>query len=338
MEIWDRIVNVADTVTAIAAVVAVVLATWLGLKAIRVAREDNDQSQQQFLYDQVDLVLQSAVALTSSATDVSTSTGDDHGADARAMERCSEEFDTRLRVLTALGFTTAQDSLDEVRQFATMLAEVARANHRLTRDGRAVLVPTIVDGDSGDYLLDDLSKRVFGHDSYIETHPGTGEEVEMPGADGKENIDAEIDPFRHDPAYAAELRVLTAQSGWEPTVYQSLRLVLPWIRVSLGWSYVQFVNDDGTPGQLMENDWGAWFDESTLEMHEPDHPAAAAAAWLDAWPKRYWVFEPNFTHDKASPEQIARQLLSDLRAAFIDRLVALVQRTQEGIAEQRVRS
>lgn len=326
MRPWDRIVDIADIVTAGCAVAGLVLATWLSLKAIRVAKGDSDRAFQEFVYGKVDAVLDAALALTSATSHLAES------ASSRESEaevtKSLEAFESRLHILSTLDDRSAGVRTGSAKQFSWGLAQVARASARLRGEGRAILAPSVFDGESdGPGLLPALSRLMHGHDGFEDPH---GSKAVEP-SDGRVLVDG-LDAFAPSAAYAASLRDRLGGPQWQPTVFESIRLVLPWLYLTWGWLYVQFEQDDGTPGMVMENDWGAYFDESTQTMTQPPHPMPVLATWLQEWPQVHhqeaghlelmdsFGMEP----PTVSPEELLVQMFEDLKGAYLDSVVSLV--------------
>lgn len=320
---WGLVSDVADMVTAISAVAGVFLAAMLGLKAVRIAAQDHDRGAQEFLYAQVDALLQSALALTSAASELAVEMGEG-GLAERCVGRQSENFHSRLQLLRELELVNLNSEAASVcNQFAHMLVVVGKCSHGLRSDGRNLLAPTIFDGNGdGAGILHDLATRVHG---YPDRSTFCGREE--PGSDGHNVSPA----FSGSTATAAQLRVDLADVAWRPSVDQSLRLVIPWLRTELGWLQVQAVLEDGTPSMMMDNDWGAFFDEVNGKMVLRPNPHPDAAEWLEKWPGRFWQIEdhgddPNDNPQAwlVSPEELTTNLFNDLRVHFIARVSALV--------------
>lgn len=319
---WGAASDVANTITAISAVAGVIVAAVLGLKAISIARQDHDRSAQEFLYAQVDVLLQSGLTLSSAASELAAEVGEGELVE-RGLDREAESFQSRLQLLRELELVDPKNgAANACDQFAHVLVVVAKASHVLLRDGRNVLASTIFDGESdGAGILRDLATQVH---AYADMKDLAG--YEHPGSDGQ-GVSRSFDGT---PAVAAQLRVKLADAAWEPSVNQSLRLVMPWIRTELGWLYIQAVLDDGTPLMMMDSDWGAYFNEEDGVLVEPPHPHPDAEEWLKKWPSRFWQAEdhgddPNDPQAQlVSPEELTTGLFNDLRGEFITRISTLV--------------
>lgn len=142
--------------------------------------------------------------------------------------------------------------------------------------------------------------------------------------------------FSGSSAAATQLRVKIADAAWDPSVNQSLRLVIPWLRTELGWLYVQAVLDDGTPLMMLNSNWGAYFDDVDGVMVEPPHPRPDAEDWLKKWPSHYWQAEDHgddpIDNPQAwlvSPEELTTNLFNDLRGEFITRISTLFREMRE---------
>ncbi|MCH8561847.1 hypothetical protein LTI14_01230 [Nesterenkonia sp. YGD6] len=324
---WALLVDIAQVITAISAVIAVIVATWLGLKAIRVAKADNGQAQQEFLYNQVDSVLDAALTLVSGASDLETDPAFETNQGQRSLRRSAEGFRSRLRVLKALRLIPAEREVaNELQQFADVLAKVGLARQRLMREGRGVLLQTVFDDtdDATSRLLAHLTKRVHASVAGVDDMGN-----EIPAEDG--HGFSEVSDGS--PSVAARLREDLARSDWEPTVNESMRLMMPWVLVELGWWCVQ-CDEIGTPQWLMEDDTysGQHVDQEKQVVVTPPRPQQAAEDWLDEWPQRFWNWDLNGFW-KLSPEELADELLKDLSAEFLDRLLSLIADLREGLPE-----
>jgi hypothetical protein len=325
MVVWERIIDFAEIATAVSAVAAVVLAAWLGLKAIRIAKSDNGQAQQVFLYGQVDSVLQSALALTSAANDLAN-VPDVHADSARrTLQRCAEELEGRIRVLTALKLIPAgSGNAEDVQQFAAALVIIALARQELLRDGRHVLVPTVFDGEdevTGE-LLGQLAMQVHGHRSYKEE----GHTIEAFDGQGMSTA------FDSAPAVAVKLRSDLVRVDWDPTMNQSLRVVMPWVRAKLGWLYVQRDLEGALQCLTDTRHDGDYFDHEKATMVELPRPQQVIEDWIDQWPAWSSSDIGEFL-PPLSPEHLVEQVLHDMRIELLDRLIALVAGLRAGLPD-----
>jgi len=324
---WGLLVDVAQVVTAVSAVIAVIVATWLGLKAIRVARADNGQAQQEFLYNQVDSVLETALALTSAASDLETDSKSDPVEGRRTLRRSAEAFRSRVRVLKALRLIPVEgDTTDRLQQFADVIPRIGLARQRLIREGRDILRQTVLDetDDLTSRLLADLGKRMHATPAYTDDLG-----YEISAQDGLKFSEVSDGSAR----VTARLQRDIGRNDWEPTVNQSVRLLMPWIRTELGWWDIQR-DETGKPLWLFENDnySGRYGDQSNQEVVEPLRLEQVAEDWLDEWPGRFRNLDENGFWT-LSPEALADELLEDVSAEFLDRLLVLVADLRAGIPE-----
>lgn len=303
---WSRVVDVADTVTAISAVVAVVVATWLGLKGIRLAKSGNDQAEKEFLYDQVDGVLQSALAVTAAASDLNLDPDSDPEPKRRTLRSADEAFQSRLRVLDALkllpdGSRTATD----VGIFATALKRTAVADEKLQRLGRQVLRPTLfddADSPTAD-LLAALRRKLWD---------------DLPAFSGTVAMTDEFDRKTTDP-------------DWKPRADESVRLLLPYYKVENKLLEL-LIDNDGQPALMMD----VWANElpgpTNLTQQQRDNPPPWSLRdvdqWFNDWPEPYLLEYVYTRSDNASldetPEALSSALVNDLRLEFLDHVLVLI--------------
>lgn len=319
---WKLGVDIAQIVTAVSAVAAIYVATWLGLKGIRIAKSDNGLGQREFLFNQVDGVLESALALTASASEAANNPSPERG----DLRRAHERFESRVRVLEALELLPEESVVaKDVQQFALAMAALARAHSELLGEGRSVLLPTIFDGtdDVTKEILADLAMVVHGHEEYEDDGYLVGAD------DGLGKSDA----FQGTREWAAHLREKTNDSHWKPTVMDALRLVVPWARVKLG--LVGLGTDlDGSPVALSELRYeGGFFDEDLGELILPPWPPQVVDDWLREWPRQFAHLGVDLGMPGMAPEDLTARLLTDLRAEFLDRVVAVVLELRKQLTE-----
>ncbi|GEE00384.1 hypothetical protein nbrc107696_08300 [Gordonia spumicola] len=330
---WEHFVDVADIVTAVSAVVAVVLATWLGRDAIKVARSGNDTAERDLRYNQIEHLLQDMSALAMATDDLVI--GPVAPLQSRALERHAEAFDTRMQVLERLLPLDDHDAarFSAVNERAAMLKRISMATDELHRVGRTVLAETVSSGETR--FTKDMLQRLVEIDWTITI-------------DVRESLHAE--PVHEDvvdfqqvqtarafaPSFEAanELRQKLDAPDSELTRPESVRLFTPWVSVVLGIAEVD--EDRGLVGEL-EN----------IEFYEPERgPSAidkARVERIDDWIGKYlrrvspfsrWSHVTAGDSDEVAvvevvgrsetPEQLARGFQRYLRDEFVREVVELV--------------
>ena len=334
---WQHFVDTADIVTAVSAVVGVVLAAWLGWKAVQIARSDHDRGEREFLYGQVESLFEAAFALTAAASELKTAPGSDPDPSRRELTLCRERFDGRVRILTSMNQLSQADS-ELVMTYSLALDRLARANQDLHLDGREVLAVTIFDGSDG-HTSGMLTVLVEGSCKGPVWVSG-GESFDDDVYEDKVINDLIPPAFRGSVDAAAELRHNLTRPGWRPTRVESLRLVLPWAQerlaiVTLDW-------DDGEPYQLSSTE------PFYLDQEHRPHPGfwdvRQIDQWLDKWANaigRRGVAENDFAVQmgseptRLSPEDLTEQLVQDFRAKFVEQLVTMAKDMRKRLDESR---
>lgn len=329
---WSRVVDVADTVTAISAVVGVVIATWLGLKGIHLAKSGNDQVEQEFLYDQVDGVLQSALTLTAAATDLNYDSDSDPEPERRVLRLADEAFLSRLRVLDALKLLPSEsETAAELAVFATALSRTALANEGLRRQGRQLLRPTLFDDsdECTDVLLRTIEMEAYGHSAYEDfggwVHEASDGRGIAPALSGDASVVGELNRGLEDP-------------DWNPRADESIRLLIPYMKVENALLGLM-IDEDGQPVMLRE----VWAEELTNPMllteeekeNQPAWSLGEVDRWFNEWPAGFFpvALRLGIEHPTLydTPERLAGRLVSDLRTEFLDRVLALIAELREGL-------
>lgn len=322
---------IVGAVSALSALLAVIVALYVGITANRLGRITNEittldsrRAQREFLYNQVEGGLLAVLALTSAAAELSSATRRDSDA-ASELRRSRESFDGRLRALDSLGRHSADtgdanELLRQLRLFAGVLDVASRATHDLRTRGRSVLQSVVFDrsDEVTAELLEQLAFTVHGWEEGVDVH---GQAVF--GTDGRDTSTA----FDGSVQVAERLRKNLKKRHWDPNTDESLRLVIPWIQSRLKW--IDVATDlNGRRLYLTDDRHGnPIFDTSASYVAESPWPDRVASDWLNSWPKRFWSGDVHPEDlPRYSPEDIAQCLVDDLRNECIDRFVELTTR------------
>lgn len=319
---WARVTEVANIVTAASAVTGVVLAAWLGERAIRIARADNGHATLEFRFKLLEDFLQAVIGLASDAREIGNSPSLDPDAAELKLDRDSERVESRLRVLTSLNILSHEASdAEPLLEFRSAVVGLSLARRRLLDSGRDVLAPLIFD-DSDEVtssFLRDIALRVHGQDAHLDGES----EVQVEASDGTGVSRA----FDGSAATAARLRKDLRRADWEPTLNESLRLVMPWATEAVGRVVVAF-DPDGSPVKLHDpRVWDAFpFDSATKQVVSVELPPDVVGDWIEGWPNRFWRADDNEELEgfEFSPEELSKKLLGDVCSIFRDRALALV--------------
>lgn len=308
---WNIAVNVADVVTAICAVIGVVIAVWLGLKAIVIAQRDTDRGMQEFVATRVDAVLDEALSFVSAAEKVATTpvTRATTGEVAAHFERLT----SKLRVLTAL------ELVEERSEASVALVDFASTLHTvalMAAEPQKVLRESLIVFDAAAdacEILDGLAWQLHGRESY--TDP-TGYVFERESGRGIS------DALDGDPDTAYQLYKKARDKDAGLTINEALRLLLPTIYDRLGWLY--FIQPpDELPNYVMWKQDPPSPEQRPEELPTEREKNAHVSAWLEAWPRHRWRRQEDH-HEPSSLDAVLTTLIHDLRNELIDRVVALV--------------
>lgn len=330
---WDRVIDVADIVTAISAVVGVIIAAKLGVQGVRIAARDATRGEREFVMGQAHHLTEAGVAFTRAVAALAR--------DEKTQTSGAERLETQLSHLTARLDTLIEMSLidredkdvDSVKQFIETAERAATSVHRLQTAGPSILARTVFDGEAD--LADVLrwmASKVHGHDAYVDCG------IEMAASDGW-GVSTAFDDSRE---IAAQLRRDALEATTGLSVNESLRLVVPWLLIELDWLEVAQAPDDEYPTSVTENNWGLFHNEETGEVVIPEHGFAEVRDWLDVWLRdnfhriedhgRY--SEDNFQGSSVSPNALAVQLLDGLSDELTDRLRSVVRGMGSRISER----
>lgn len=329
MNLWSFFLDLAQIFTAIAAVAALVLSTLISLKAVRIARADNGQARQSFLYSQMTSVLESALLLDEAAS------VEPNEIDSRVLSRNLSQFRTHLKMLTSGTSESKQANVAEtIVQCATAIQITAIALQELEVRGPRILEPYLLDGNDSEthQILKQLSSirsDWLAFEAYVETD----EKFDQFFADN---------PFDDSPEMAKSIRSGLNKDGvsWRPSVDVSIRLIQPWLRCRLGLLDPQSDIDGNIVGFSSAHTRYNYWDE--LRDEEIEGPAAALSniePWLDkwdGWTSINWQgrsMKP-FRVPHAYPVDILWQLQTDLRADFLETVTAFISEVGEEITKQ----
>lgn len=324
---WDTLIDAANLVTMACAVIGVVLAAVLGWVAIHVSTSGNDTARYESLYGQVDDVLNAALRLTAASSDAD---------DKRELDRAREAFGSRLRVLAALGsMPGSEDAVEESRVFADSLVSVSYAHNRLRRDGRTVLSETLLSGEKDDHTADLLKCWTA---RYCEVAIPEANYNGDPLTLERTVVDHRLVPpsFEESQDRAAALKRSLGEISWAPRASDSLRVLFPWVQAAVG--VVSVGETDGEPAMLLST---RPYPEQTYDENlqligdeEPPWPQESLSNWLDQWsPDSVYVDINGPIEVRFSPEAMSAQLLTDLRAAFLERIVKMVSNLRAAVNE-----
>lgn len=344
--VWSRVLDVAGMLTALIACVAAVLATWLSLRTVRIANSENDRGRQEFLYSQVSSVLEAALSLVSAAKGLDTVPNPTDTDDRRTLHGCADSVHSRLRVLISLKLINEEEhgiKARDVRQFADSLVKVGLARQKLHRSGRTTLMGTLlsessdVTGTTAD-LLNDLSQQVHGTafgttDTYGEEIPESDGQGISNAFDGSESATASL-----------KKRLAFSETCWSQN--ESLRLLIPWVKVELGW-WEPLEEPDGTICGLDDSSMYDYVSEDSGTPTQVPGPEKVVADWLNSWPTRYWQSEDMHEMLRAmddytgslptkTPEALIDELLDDFCDEFLDRLLGLIARLRDSLPESQL--
>lgn len=317
METWQLVVGVANIVTALAAVAAIIVAALLSLKAIHEARSGNDSERQEFLTSWSYGLMQSALAINAAATNLVTDPKHDGREHKRGLEQAGSDLEARLRLLRPLGLLpedASPDARDRTRVFAEAVAGIARAYDEMSAHGRGVFVNTIFDSTDKltAQLLANLRDKLGTPCSTEDGYPA------WPDLDGSAKT-------------ADCLRQQLESPQWAPTSREAMRLVMPWIRVKLGlWECTPRGLSSHRETQISV----AKFSGRAL----CDYPEQAVETWLDDWPTWLGKIDPSANDIMCTPEEVVDELFRDAQNALLERVDALVEelpKTEPGVSLRR---
>lgn len=321
---WDQAIGIADIVTAISAILALILATWLGLRAIQIAQADFRRSHQEFMVSQSASLLEAATAYGSLAVKFAQYlTTDDEGERLQLEER-KLDFDGKVTVIRAQQpASQGVSTIDEVERFSMALYSMAIASRELRNLGRGVLRHYIFDASDAPTsdILKNLAKQVHGHEKYTEEYSGFVHEA-WDGAGQSRAFDGA-------PEIAEELRQKCDRAEWEPSIDEALRLVVPWAGVELGIYIALASIEDEQPESLHEDN-----DSEIMQV---------IPRWFDQWPSRYKQMVARFTKedgspidsDLSTPEELTLQLVRDIRRQLFSLLRRLIEELRETAPEEK---
>ncbi|MDO5495348.1 MAG: hypothetical protein Q4G64_06515, partial [bacterium] len=270
------------------------------------------QAEREFLFNQVEGLLSAALQLTAAADEVAAGQARGESSD-RELRRAEEGFVLRIHILEELRLTAGHgEGNRELIEFAAVLGPMARARGELEIEGRSALARSIFDGSDEvtARFLADLAGRVHGH--------GEIEELGLQASDGRSTSEA----FWEHSSIAERLKANLSVAGWKPTINESLRLILPFARLSLGW-WELYLDGEGTAVGLHDR----YYDPREA------HPHPFAEAWLDEWPDRFARVDEDMD-DLLAPETAADMLWNSFRAEFIRRFLALVTESRSRLPER----
>ncbi|HHW84257.1 MAG TPA: hypothetical protein GX743_10700 [Actinomycetales bacterium] len=323
-------VDIANIVTALMAVAAVLVAVDLGRKALKeaahanleaarstaAALEANDQTEKTFLYQQVDGVLESALAFTAAVHHVGAFPEGDGEAQEQALMAAEEAFVNRLRVLTALRLIPEENEPREhVCQFAAAARRAVGAHRELALGGREVLAPFIFDQQDPptEQMLTDLARLLHGHAEF-EDQPGRV----LAASDGQ-GVAEELDGSQ---ATAQRLRENLAAHDEDTTSAELIRLLYPWLSVRLGW-WSTHSDGEGAVAGLDDGQAPEWTDEGVVDVEDVPHAQPEVRDWLHRWIAGF--NSPDSVPASSSVEDLSDQVWHGLRSEFLARLLALVE-------------
>ncbi|OBA38994.1 hypothetical protein [Gordonia sp. 852002-51296_SCH5728562-b] len=307
---WGHYVDVANIVTAVSAVVAVVLATWLALKAIETTKAGNDTAERDLRYNQIDHTLHDLLALAAASGELAPDNPRDTSTSLRALSNRAEALESRLKVIEALGLPSERSNIDRVRELADDLQTFALARDRLSREGRVILADSVTEGAYTEEIWEEL-REIF------QAPPHTFDDDDWIPEVSEARVEA--------------LRGKVGRQGATLTQSESVRLFATWARVVLGRAGFYQIGDgfelidiihDKRPDFLGQGTTPS--DSDKLRADRVDHWVNtvlenAGTLWTQLNDERGTVVDAH-----GSPEAIATAFQRHLRDEFVSAAAGFV--------------